>query len=109
MKIISMKQLREKFNPVRKGLGKGEEYLLLYRSKPLAMLIPYQNSNSSQVKKSLRPTLKPTTITVQTPPQPEPQPAVVQQPDSPPPVEPAPKENKSILNRFGMKSMLMPK
>lgn len=42
MKIIGMKQLRQKFEPIRKGLEGGEEYLLMYRSKPLAILRPYQ-------------------------------------------------------------------
>lgn len=41
MKIISMKQLRERFSPMRKGLDRGEEYLLMYRSKPLAIVRPY--------------------------------------------------------------------
>lgn len=41
MKIISMKQLRKDFNPIRKGLQRGQEYLLMYRSKPLANLVPY--------------------------------------------------------------------
>ncbi len=42
MKIISMKQLRQKFGPIRKGLNRDEEYLLMYRSKPLAVIRPYR-------------------------------------------------------------------
>lgn len=41
-KIISMKQLREHFTPIKKGLRRGDSYLLMYRSKPLATLVPYQ-------------------------------------------------------------------
>lgn len=40
-KIISMKQLRENFAPIRKGLKRGEKYLLMYRSRPLAELVPF--------------------------------------------------------------------
>lgn len=129
MKIISMKQLREKFNPIRKGLEKGEEYLLLYRSKPLATLVPYQNNDTTQIKKS-RPTLKPTTISVKAPPQdkppvqsihpaqqtsskPEPPVAQTQPPvASVPLVQPQPvvkPKTRSVLNKFGMKTMLSPK
>ncbi|MBT4124573.1 MAG: hypothetical protein HN981_02530 [Candidatus Pacebacteria bacterium] len=41
MKIISMKQLRQKFAPIRKSLEKGESFLLMYRSKPLGVIRPY--------------------------------------------------------------------
>lgn len=43
-----MKQLREKFTPIKKGLRSGQEYLLLYRSKPLAMIKPYQEDDLNQ-------------------------------------------------------------
>jgi len=36
-----MKQLRQKFGPMRKALERGEEFLLMYRSKPLAVVRPY--------------------------------------------------------------------
>jgi len=42
MKIISMKQLRQKFTSMRKALDRGESFLLMYRSKPLAVIRPYQ-------------------------------------------------------------------
>lgn len=48
MHIISMKQLREQFEPIRDGLDRGESYLLMYRSKPLATLLPYEHSSSNQ-------------------------------------------------------------
>ena len=48
MKIVTMKQLRQKFGPVRKGLERGEEYLLMYRSKPLAVVRPYSAETDSQ-------------------------------------------------------------
>ncbi len=44
-KIISMKQLREHFAPIKKGLRRGDSYLLMYRSKPLATLIPYKEKS----------------------------------------------------------------
>lgn len=48
MKTITMKQLRQKFGPVRKGLDRGEEYLLMYRSKPLAVIRPYSAETDRQ-------------------------------------------------------------
>lgn len=42
MKIVSMKQLRQNFEPLRKGLNRGESYMLMYRAKPLAVLRPYE-------------------------------------------------------------------
>ncbi len=42
MKIISMKQLRQKFTSMRKALDRGESFLLMYRSKPLAVIRPYE-------------------------------------------------------------------
>jgi hypothetical protein len=66
MKIISMKQLRQKFSPMRKGLERGEEYLLMYRSKPLAVVRPYEAENDahylgdehSEPIKTVQPALK---------------------------------------------------
>lgn len=37
-----MKQLRQKFASMRKALERGESYLLMYRSKPLAVIRPYE-------------------------------------------------------------------
>lgn len=39
-----MKQLRQKFSPIRKALGKGESFLLMYRSKPIAVIRPYDTN-----------------------------------------------------------------
>lgn len=50
MKIISMKQLRKNFSPIRKGLNRGQSYLLMYRSKPLATLQPYTAETTNQEK-----------------------------------------------------------
>ncbi|MGD9129689.1 MAG: hypothetical protein PVJ09_04345 [Candidatus Woesebacteria bacterium] len=50
MNIVSMKQFRENFGPIRKGLKRGKQYLLLYRSKPLAMITPYKKGKFSQGK-----------------------------------------------------------
>lgn len=45
-----MKQLREHFEPIREGLERGESYLLMYRSKPLGTLLPYdQDGQTRQV------------------------------------------------------------
>lgn len=43
-----MKQLRQKFDPIRKGLEKGESYLLMYRSKPLGIMRPYAPDTDAQ-------------------------------------------------------------
>lgn len=43
-----MKQLRQKFSPIRKGLERGEQYLLMYRSKPLGIIRPYSAQTDSQ-------------------------------------------------------------
>ena len=48
MKIISMKQLRQRFDPIRKGLERGETYLLMYRSKPLGVMRPYSPATDAQ-------------------------------------------------------------
>jgi hypothetical protein len=48
MKTISMKQLRQKFGPVRKALERGEKFLLMYRSKPLAVIRPYSSTTDAQ-------------------------------------------------------------
>jgi len=48
MKIVSMKQLREKFHPIRKSLEKGESFLLMYRSKPLGILRPYEAGSDAE-------------------------------------------------------------
>ena len=43
-----MKQLRKNFDPIRKGLSKGETYLLMYRSKPLGVIRPYSSQTDAQ-------------------------------------------------------------
>ncbi|MFH2118605.1 MAG: hypothetical protein ABII10_02635 [Candidatus Paceibacterota bacterium] len=48
MKIIAMKQLRQKFGPMRKALDRGEDFLLMYRSKPLAVIRPYSPETDSK-------------------------------------------------------------
>lgn len=64
MKIISMKQFREKFDPIKNGLIRGEEYLLLYRSKPLAVISPYRQQQGEEKFNELP---KPVTISVHQP------------------------------------------
>lgn len=43
-----MKQLRQQFGPMRKALERGESYLLMYRSKPLAVIQPYVAERDAQ-------------------------------------------------------------
>ncbi|EKD22824.1 MAG: hypothetical protein ACD_83C00256G0003 [uncultured bacterium] len=43
-----MKQLRQKFAPIRKSLERNEEFLLMYRSKPLAILRPYSSATDAK-------------------------------------------------------------
>lgn len=43
-----MKQLRQKFGPMRKALERGKEFLLMYRSKPLAVIRPYSAISDAQ-------------------------------------------------------------
>ncbi len=52
-----MKQLRENFTPIRNGLRKGQTFLLMYRSKPLAKLVP-QNENVETINNSKNKTSK---------------------------------------------------
>lgn len=40
MNIISVKQLREQFPAISRGIRQGKRYLLIYRSKPLAEIRP---------------------------------------------------------------------
>ena len=38
---ISVKQLREEFPKIRKALKKGNNFILIYHSQPLAQIFPY--------------------------------------------------------------------
>ena len=46
--IISVKELRENFPVIRKGLKEKRVYLLVYRSKPLAKLLPFDFEEESE-------------------------------------------------------------
>ncbi len=46
---ISTKELRTKFPSIKKDLSKGIHFVLIYRSKPLATLVPFEN-RSQKVK-----------------------------------------------------------
>lgn len=119
MQIISMKQLREHFEPIREGLEKGESYLLMYRSKPLGTLLPYeQDGQTRQVlhKKSLPEPTLPSVATINEPAfNPAPiAPLANQTPSHPsqsqtPAIEPKPTASPQPLRRFGLKQMLNPK
>jgi hypothetical protein len=43
MKFISTKELRLGMPRLRKNLAKGEEFLLIFNSKPIAKIVPFQN------------------------------------------------------------------
>lgn len=47
MHAISVKELRQKFPFVRSELAKGESFLIIHKSKPIAQLKPMNNGNSN--------------------------------------------------------------
>ena len=53
MKTVSVKQLRQELPQVLKNLGKGEEYLLIYHSKPVGELIPLRKRKGAKKTKDL--------------------------------------------------------
>lgn len=51
MQTISTKELREELPRIRSGLAKGNQYTIIYRSKPIARLEPVrQTSTGARVK-----------------------------------------------------------
>lgn len=44
---ISTKELRTKFPSIKKDLEKGIHFILIYRSKPLATLVPFSNNKDA--------------------------------------------------------------
>ena len=44
---ISTKELRTKFPSIKKDLSKGIHFILIYRSKPLATLVPFHQTNNA--------------------------------------------------------------
>ncbi len=61
MKMISVKQLRQNFVEVKEAVEEGENFILLYRSKPIAQIKPYKSSNievKSEKKERIRRNLK---------------------------------------------------
>lgn len=49
MNIINVKQLRENFGKVKEEIGKGNSFLLLYRSYPLAEIRPVQKMHKADL------------------------------------------------------------
>lgn len=47
MQAISVKELRQKFPFVRSELAKGESFLIIHKSKPIAELRPTGNGNGN--------------------------------------------------------------
>ena len=47
---ISTKELREHFPAVRAGLARGDEYLLIHRSQPIARLEPIKQAPGSGLR-----------------------------------------------------------
>lgn len=52
--IISVKQLRENFTEVKEGVEQGKNYLLIYRSLPLAEIIPVRKQRFKADTKAKR-------------------------------------------------------
>lgn len=105
-----MKQLREHFEPIRDGLEAGESYLLMYRSKPLGTLLPYeQGVQTRQVLTRSQPVLQ---TPIQAPAQPPTSPTPINNPiENTAPsqsVTTPPISNRSI-SKFGLKQMLNPR
>ena len=50
MQSISTKELREQLPKVRAGLAKGNQYTIIYRSKPIARLEPIAQKPSASVR-----------------------------------------------------------
>ena len=50
MHSISTKELREQLPKVRTGLAKGNQYTIIYRSKPIARLEPIVQKPSENVR-----------------------------------------------------------
>ncbi len=102
MQIISMKQLREHFEPIREGLENGESYLLMYRSKPLGTLLPYEQD--PMTRSVLVPSKKSEPIQPAQPASASPRPINLTTTE----VE-LPKPPANSLKRFGLKHMLSPR
>lgn len=49
MKFISTKELRTTLPTIRKGLAKGEEFYLIYQSKPVAKISPLTQMETDDV------------------------------------------------------------
>lgn len=47
---ISVKQLREEFPKIRKALQKGDNFILIYHSQPLAEIAPYRGAKKRKNK-----------------------------------------------------------
>lgn len=55
MKMVSMKQLRENFAKIKRGLKRGQGYILLYRSHPLAKILPFNHKSNESYTASSKP------------------------------------------------------
>ncbi|MEK7620255.1 MAG: hypothetical protein AAB413_03395 [Patescibacteria group bacterium] len=49
MKFISTKELRTDLPAIRKQLAKGQEFFLIYQSKPIAKISPIQDQSNGDV------------------------------------------------------------
>ena len=103
MKIVSMKQLRQKFGPIKKSLEKGESFLLMYRSKPLGVLRPYESEKDVHL---LSPKKSQPKLPEQKPLQTLPEPKKIAIDDSKIPQLPA-KNFEKPLNKFGLKKVFI--
>lgn len=53
MNYISTKQLRLLFPQIRADLARGEEYVLIHRSKPIAKLVPLEKGTAQREEASV--------------------------------------------------------
>lgn len=58
MKSVSVKELRQDLPQILKGLEKGDEYLLVYHSKPVGEILPLRKRRSLRHPKTLYDLLK---------------------------------------------------
>lgn len=103
MKIVSMKQLRQKFTPIRKALERGESFLLMYRSKPLGVIRPYEAGKDVHL---LSPQKEPPQLPEQKPLETLPEPKKIAIDETKIPQLPGKKSGKA-LNKFGLKKVFV--
>lgn len=104
MKIVSMKQFRQSFSPIHRALNKGESFLLMYRSKPIAIIRPYDNSKDIHLLSPQKEVPKLDQQQLKTLPEPK---KIAIEPSNVPQLPSSTKDNQpknnNPLNKFGLK------